>query len=524
MKTTKYTLFFFTLLKFGGQAFFLSLFAFSLSFAQEETQKTKVEEKSDVEKPNSTQAITDKIEFKNSATNSILTITDEGSNAASILIPPGSVLTDSNNNDKLYNVSGTLYWNGDAIGTAVSAGGWTHSGTNIYNTTLTDKVGIGVSTPQEDFHIANGKRVLWGTSTIGNGDKLMFLPNLHAFRVGYISSGAGSTYWNPDSIGLYSFASGYNTRAQGFGATAMGRDTEATNSYAFASGYFTNADGQYSTAMGFNADALALGSTAIGNSADAKAIYAVALGSYNVGFGSPTDWVSTDPIFELGIGQSGTTRTNAMTVLKNGKVGIGTINPLSKLSVGGLGNSSAAISGDATTGWGVYGKATTGRGVFGSANGTDGEGVIAEAHGENGRAISGYASGVNGLAGNFVGDVNISGSTTIGNDIEISGSTKLGTTGTPFLEIREITGTTAPSSFFTDISNALPVGWTGIKTRVLSLEIKFLEVTWHGIGTVRDGLHISYSIYDNSRSIRIRHPNYYGYHSKPWRAIIMRMP
>ncbi len=194
------------------------------------------------------------------------------------------------------------------------------------------------------------------------------------------------------------------------------------------------------------------------------------------------------------------------TTLSN-KVGIGTNNPQSKLSVGGLGNTSSTISGEATTGWGIYGKATTGRGVygfangtsgrgvsgsasgdygrgvFGSANGTGGEGVIAEAHGENCKAISGYASGSNGLAGNFVGDVTISGltifnddveisgSTTISENIEISGSAKLGTTGTPFLEIREISGTTSSSGNATFITNGLPLNWTGNKTHVLSLEI-----------------------------------------------------
>ena len=186
-----------------------------------------------------------------------------------------------------------------------------------------------VLAPKLPLHVGNGRRVLFGIDTLGNGDKLMFLPDLHAFRVGTVATGAASTYWNRDSIGLYSFASGLNTRAQGFGATAMGRDTEATNSYAFASGFFSNADGQYSTAMGFNTDAFALGSTALGYSTDAEAnysfaagyfaeaqaIYSVALGNavraqsyasmavgrYNVGGGNANSWVSSDPIFEIGI-------------------------------------------------------------------------------------------------------------------------------------------------------------------------------------------------------------------------------
>ncbi len=158
---------------------------------------------------------------------------------------------------------------------------WNGVGGDVMTITGDGEVGIGVGiSPKVPFHIGNGRRVLFGIDTLGNGDKLMFLPDLHAFRVGSVATGAASTYWNRDSIGLYSFASGLNTRAQGFGATAMGRDTEATNSYAFASGFFTNADGQYSTAMGFNTDAFALGSTALGYSTDAEANYSFAAGYF----------------------------------------------------------------------------------------------------------------------------------------------------------------------------------------------------------------------------------------------------
>ena len=241
---------------------------------------------------------------------------------------------------------------------------WNGATGDILSITGDGEMGLNVGiSPKVTFHVGNGHRVLFGTDTLGNGDKLMFLPDLHAFRVGTVATGAASTYWNRDSIGLYSFASGLNTRAQGFGATATGRDTEATNSYAFASGFFTNADGQYSTAMGFNTDAFALGSTALGYSTDAEqnysfaagyfaeaqAIYSVAIGNavraqsfasmavgrYNVGGGSPTSWLSGDPIFEIGIGTGPSSRANAVTVRKNGNVGIGTTVPLDRLHVNG---------------------------------------------------------------------------------------------------------------------------------------------------------------------------------------------
>ena len=61
----------------------------------------------------------------------------------------------------------------------------------------------------------------------------------------------------------------------------------------------------------------------------------VAMGRYNVGGGNSISWVETDPLFEIGIGTSFSDRANALTVLKNGNVGIGTSNPTHKLTVKG---------------------------------------------------------------------------------------------------------------------------------------------------------------------------------------------
>ncbi|MDW3645705.1 MAG: tail fiber domain-containing protein [Bacteroidia bacterium] len=282
------------------------------------------------------------------------------------------ILLHENGNDyarmRFQNNNGSNYW---SIAAYIASNNrndrlnfWNGTSGDVMTITGDGEVGIGVGiSPKVAFHVGNQRRILFGTDTLGNGDKLMFLPDLHAFRVGTVATGAASTYWNRDSIGLYSFASGLNTRAQGFGATAMGRDTEATNSYAFASGFFTNADGQYSTAMGFNTDAFALGSTALGYSTDAEAnysfaagyfaeaqaIYSIAIGNavraqsfasmavgrYNIGGGSATSWVSSDPIFEIGIGTGPSSRANAVTVRKNGNVGIGTTVPLDRLHVNG---------------------------------------------------------------------------------------------------------------------------------------------------------------------------------------------
>ncbi|MCK5839198.1 MAG: tail fiber domain-containing protein, partial [Bacteroidales bacterium] len=80
------------------------------------------------------------------------------------------------------------------------------------------------------------------------------------------------------------------------------------------------------------------GSTAIGYYTVAESYVSVAMGSYNVGGGNPTSWVATDPLFEIGNGIF-TSNSNALTVLKNGNVGIGTTSPTHILHVTGIARS-----------------------------------------------------------------------------------------------------------------------------------------------------------------------------------------
>lgn len=92
--------------------------------------------------------------------------------------------------------------------------------------------------------------------------------------------------------------------------------------------------------------------------------------------GSGTPAGETSLLFQ--VGDEGAP-TNVMMIKENGNVGIGTVNPKSKLSVGGDGNSYSTIYGEATgnDGQGVYGKASGsyGYGVYGLASGTNGQGV-----------------------------------------------------------------------------------------------------------------------------------------------------
>ena len=214
----------------------------------------------------------------------------------------------------------------------------------------------------------------FGTGTLslsGAGTRMFWYPGKAAFRAGE----ADSTGWNDANIGHYSVAFGLNTTASGAYSVAMGAGTTASGSGSTASGRYTTASGNFSTAVGqettasgaystasginsnatgeastalgngtasgFVSTALGLGtsasgdySTASGNQTSAGAQCSFVAGAFNLDLSetgatpSPTTWVATDPLFEIGNGggffgggnPATTGPSDAFVVYKNGDV------------------------------------------------------------------------------------------------------------------------------------------------------------------------------------------------------------
>ena len=168
-------------------------------------------------------------------------------------------------------------------------------------------VGIGTSTPVALLHVANNSVLFSAPASLpvlpalppvsGPGIRTFWYADKAAFRTG----GAASTQWNIDNIGNFSFAAGFGNQASAISSFAMGN--------------FSTASGEFSTA--------------IGNSVFAKSKSGAAFGSYNDFTDNPNPSADSpaDRIFQIGNGTDFSDRRNALTILRNGNIGVGNITP-----------------------------------------------------------------------------------------------------------------------------------------------------------------------------------------------------
>ncbi|MEM6698185.1 MAG: tail fiber domain-containing protein, partial [Bacteroidota bacterium] len=144
--------------------------------------------------------------------------------------------------------------------------------------------------------------------------------------------------YNNEAIEESSTAIGYFNEAEGFFSTAIGGSNYAFGSSSSAFGNGNDAFGNRSSAFGFSSRAYGDRSSAFGFNARSDVYGMTAIGIYNeTPIGSETAWISTDPVFAIGNGEDVFTRSTALTILKNGKTGIGTTTPDVQLDVAGDG-------------------------------------------------------------------------------------------------------------------------------------------------------------------------------------------
>ncbi len=223
------------------------------------------------------------------------------------------------------------------------------------------KLGVGITDPTHKVEIVpdagqgalvtgTGNTASDGSSAFGTGNSVSGTKSLASGTGNTVSgntsfaSGTGNTVSSATS-----FASGASNTVSGIQAFASGTGNDVSGALSFASGVsnIISATGSQSAAFGWENNitkpssfATGYGNTvssqqsfAGGEHVTAQAANSFVFGRYNVVSGSPVSWVPTEPLFVLGNGTSATP-SNAMTVLKNGKVGVSTALPQATLHVG----------------------------------------------------------------------------------------------------------------------------------------------------------------------------------------------
>lgn len=233
-----------------------------------------------------------------------------------------------------------------------------------------------------------GRRMMWYAAKAAFRAGIAFGNQWDKDSIGILSIALGNS---TKAKGESSFASGAGTNALGNQSTATGDFTTASGNGSFSAGFRTVASGDYSfaagtsgsstgftsfsfgqlstatsntaIAMGINAKASSFSSLAIGQDVRAASQNSIALGrstfttgnialaagfmtkataDYSTVFGSFNDTTETaiyfnpqaeDRIFQIGNGLNNNNRKNALTILRNGYTGIGTVNPAAGLHV-----------------------------------------------------------------------------------------------------------------------------------------------------------------------------------------------
>ena len=224
----------------------------------------------------------------------------------------------------------------------------------FYSFTHAQNVGIGTTQPNARLHVADGSVVFSATGIIpanqddpplsGDGRRMMWYADKGAFRVGYASADS----WDKANVGNYSFAAGYGSIASGEHSAAIGLNNRAIGAFSIAFGYNAYANTSSSISIGTVCFAKGLASTAIGTQAIANGQYSssfghninsksfggIVVGMYNDlnDFPDANNPAASDRIFQVGNGYysepiDDEIHQNALTVLRDGRTGIGTTTP-----------------------------------------------------------------------------------------------------------------------------------------------------------------------------------------------------
>lgn len=201
--------------------------------------------------------------------------------------------------------SAYMFWTGTAWKKmGGDDGNWIKNGSDIYNRNI-GRVGIGTNTPLARLHVADSS-VLFSANVFdpfavftpppaeGSGVRMMWYPQKAAFRAGLVDDGTifsvpglyDNKVWDKDSIGLYTFAAGFNTKAKGEADVVLGMFNESSGGASALFGVGNKSYGQAAFSSGMNNIAYGNYNTVLGESNITSGSISVAIGKSNVALDS----------------------------------------------------------------------------------------------------------------------------------------------------------------------------------------------------------------------------------------------
>jgi hypothetical protein len=209
-------------------------------------------------------------------------------------------------------------WNKDSIGSMSFAAGYNTKARGV------SSLAIGHNAT------ALGSRAI----ALGDGVRALFDFSV-AIGSGSIAQEYAAIAFGLETVasGIQSLATGARTNASGNNSTTMGLETLASGPTSIAMGYRSQASSNDALAANYVTQARGGASATFGALTIAKAYGSLVLGMYNDSSDSPIPLspASTDRLFQIGNGNA-STRSNALTLLRNGNMGLGTTGPIAPLS------------------------------------------------------------------------------------------------------------------------------------------------------------------------------------------------
>jgi hypothetical protein len=307
------------------------------------------------------------------------------------------MVTQGADNLTFSSTSGNFNFTTTGAGNVVMGKGLSASGSNGFATGITNTVsGSGAlvtgenNTASGTYSIVSGlANQDYGTDNVVGGANNVVAPGYgHSVVVGNTDSvygSAGAVFGYLSKITAFEgFAQGDRNTASGQGAAVFGASNTSAGSNAFATGYSNTANGSQGSVFG------------TGNTSESwsEAVFGTFATTYTPA--STTGYNTADRIFDIGNGTSTSSTSDALTILKNGNVGIGNNAPTRTLQVNGTtsttnlqmtngaatgyllqsdasGNATWVSATTAANAWGLTGNAgtTTGTNFIGTTDNKD---------------------------------------------------------------------------------------------------------------------------------------------------------